>query len=146
MKFLRILGLAGMLLGVVGLLGSTIARQVYSTQAALIQRVTVADPDLAALTGDATNPIGEPQMLIISDPKAFVAGTGPRNSRLVDDDYLKSNGIYPLQLKTVHFVANSVALGAAIVSIVGIGLLLFVKSRACKLPAVPELKCERGND
>lgn len=132
MKFLKILGILAVVLGVIGLIGSVTARQVYGSRSQLIQRVTVVDPDLAALTGEATTPIGEPQVLIIEDEGAFVQGTGPNGARLADDAYLKQKGIYPLQLKTVHYVSDMVNMVAAVSVIIGGMLLFLVKRRPAK--------------
>lgn len=129
MKFLRILGIMASVLGVAGLLGSVIARQVYGSRAQLIQRVDPVDPNLAALTGDEHTPIGEPQILVINDPKAFLESTGPQGSRLVDDAYLKKQGIYPLQLKTVTFVTGLIMMASGISAAIGIGMLLMMRRK-----------------
>ncbi|MBZ0214819.1 MAG: hypothetical protein K8H99_13545, partial [Nitrospirae bacterium] len=56
--------------------------------------------------------IGPPEKMIIADPKAFLEGTGDDGARLADDDYMQSNGVYPLQLKSVEAVSNYVRLAS----------------------------------
>ena len=132
MKLLRILGLIALAAGMVGLLGSTIARQVYSSQAQLIQRVNPIDPDIAALTGETGNPVGEPQLMIIKDKGAFLEGETTEGAKLVDDSYLKDKGVYPLQLKTVKFATQMTLLASLVAT--GVGLAAFtVANRKHKL-------------
>lgn len=131
MKLLRTLGLVMLIMGMVGLLGSTIARQVYTSKAQLIQRATPADPDVATLTGETVNPIGEPQLMIIEDPKAFLPDKGEGGAKLVDDTYLKKNGIYPLQLKTVNFTSQVAMLASLVVAVLG-GLTAWAANRKQK--------------
>lgn len=121
------LGCAMLVMGMVGFLGSIIVPEVLRSKAQLTQRMTPYDADTAALTGDIGTPVGEPQPMIIDDERAFLKDKGENGVRLVDDNYLKSKGIYPLQVKTVDFVAGLVKIGTATVA--GIGLLLFLWTR-----------------
>ena len=121
------LGCAMMVMGMIGLLGSIIVPKVLSSKAQLTQRMTPYDADTAALTGDAGTTVGEPQMMIIDDERALLKGKGENGARLVDDNYLRAKGIYPLQVKTVNFTAGLIRLGTTTVA--GIGFLLFVWTR-----------------
>lgn len=127
MKLLNMLGCAMLVMGMVGLLGSIIVPKVLRSKAQLTQRMTPYDADTAALTGDIGTPVGEPQAMIIDDERAFLKGKGENGARLVDDNYLKAKAIYPLQIKTVDFVAGLVRLGIA--TLAGIGLVLFLWTR-----------------
>lgn len=127
MKALNLLGCAMLVLGMIGLLGSIILPRNLASKARLTQRMTPYDADTAALTGEIGTPVGEPQLMIIDDERAFLKGEGENGARLVDDNYLKAKGIYPLQVKTVNFVAGLARLGTAAVA--GIGLVLFVWTR-----------------
>jgi hypothetical protein len=66
-------------------------------------------------------PVGEPQLMIITDEKAFLGGKSESGARLVNDTYLKENGIYPLQAKTVSFVSKQAQIGSTIVAMLGLG-------------------------
>jgi hypothetical protein len=79
-----------------------LVERTYQRKAQLIQRVEY-DSASAALLGEVGPMVGSPQMMIIEDPKAFIGGNGPMGSLLVNDLYLKSHQIYPLQLQTVGF-------------------------------------------
>ena len=80
-----------------------LVERAYQRKAQLIQRVEF-DTTSAALLGEVGPMVGSPQMMIIEDPKAFIGGNGPMGSLLVNDLYLKSHQIYPLQLQTIAFV------------------------------------------
>jgi hypothetical protein len=95
----------------------------YEGRASLIQRVVV-DKTAGDLFGDANEPVGSPQELIIDDPKAFVSGSGPNGSKLVSESYLQEYKIYPLQIKTVRYVAGLVRLGAGVGLALGLLVLL----------------------
>jgi len=104
---LWILGALLLLLSPFGLGVGAFVEQGYAAKAQTVQRVKV-DKAAGDLFGDAAahTPVGSPQELIIEDPKAFVEGEGEGGAKLVDEDYLQSNNIYPLQLKTVRYVAE----------------------------------------
>ena len=129
MKFLKILGGIVFILGLIGLAGSIIVPARLSSQAQLIQRMTPYDADIAALTGDVGTPIGEPQQMIITDQAAFLPGKLDSGARQVNDNYLKEKGIYPLQVKTVNYVAGLVRLAAASALVVGLIAFLWANSR-----------------
>ncbi|MBV6491490.1 MAG: hypothetical protein CNCCGFBP_02092 [Fimbriimonadaceae bacterium] len=113
-----------MMLAVMSVLGLIVAALYQSnleSKATLTQRIKPYDSATAELLGEIGTPIGDPQLMIITDPKAFLPGKGEQGQRFVNDEYLKSNGIYPLQVKTVAFVGGIVKLGllgmAAVMSI-----------------------------
>lgn len=88
---------------------TSVAERSYASRAQLVQRMKVSEE--ARLFGDVGEPIGSPQMMIIDDPKAFMEETGPGGVRFVDEGYMEENGVYPLQLQTVEFIARSTRLG-----------------------------------
>ncbi len=118
-KFVNIVGIAVAVVGLVGLAAAPVVRVTYKDRAVLTQRVQI-DKAGASLFGDGTTPIGSPQLMIIDDPKAIVAQTGSeKQPRQVDDAYLKSHDIYPLQLKTVDFFVHWAQLGFIAATVVG---------------------------
>jgi hypothetical protein len=116
------LGLA-VLCGVV-LIGSFVVSSLMTQGAQLVQRI---EPNEAAsLFGDSSSPgtpIGSPQVMVIRDEKAFLEGQGEDGARFVDDNYLRQNNIYPLQVKTVEFFRNVVAFVAGLGTLLMGGLL-----------------------
>lgn len=126
-----LLGLA--LVGLVGRIATQIIATNMVAKAELIQRITPAEKEIAALTGDVGEPLGPPQMMIVNDEKAFLAQKGKEGQRLVDDAYLQKHGIYPLQVKTVNYVAGLV--GYAFLAIFLLGLIagFLVERRPSKL-------------
>ena len=101
----------------------------FTSRAKLTQRVQLPDSSVAELFGGEPTMIGSPQMMIIDDPEAVVPGKGPQGSVLVDDAYLQKTGQYPLQLKTVQFVAQIIRLTSGIAGVM-LGLLAwFVRHR-----------------
>jgi len=125
-------------LGVLGILAAGMAMIVAQSFASKAQLVQIVKPDAAeaALFGDsAGTPIGSPQEMIISDAKAFLPGEGKDGAKLVNDDYLKKNGIYPLQLQTVRFVSNIVLLVGGGLGVLGIAIGWFLRRRLLAKPA-----------
>jgi hypothetical protein len=92
-----------------------------SRDAQLVQLVQPDEVGLNSLFADSSGvpgtPIGSPQTMIISDPKAFMDGAGSNGEKYVNDAYLKANNIYPLQVKTVNFFRDSVAWVAGIAAV-----------------------------
>ena len=94
----------------------------------LIARIAFLASVIVAI---ATFPVGEfqgsPQQLVADIPEAAILeGSGPSGSILVDSAYLEEHGIYPQQLQTVVFLAEStrtVALYSALALMVGLLLL-----------------------
>jgi hypothetical protein len=112
-----------------------------SRDAQLIQLVQPDELGATSLFADSSGvpgtPIGSPQTMIISDPKAFMDGTGANGEKYVNDAYLKANNIYPLQVKTVNFFRDSVAWVA------GIAALLMGAFRWWWLRRTPKTMLER---
>ena len=103
-RFQRFLGVVAAL-SLITFATSFLVENSYAGKAQLVQRVEY-DPASVSLLGEVGPMIGSPQKMIIDDPKAFVKGNGPRGSLLVNDLYLKSHQIYPLQLQTVSFLSS----------------------------------------
>ena len=100
---------------------SVVVENDYRGRAQLVQRV---QRDAGAeLFGDAGTPLGSPQKLIIDDPKAYVEGEGESGARLVDDKYLTDHKIYPLQLKSIEYMASMTRLGTGAAALLALGLL-----------------------
>ncbi len=126
-----------MAIGAVGFMASFAVESSYAGRAVLAQRVERdSAADLFDDTGaGGTRPIGSPQMYVISDERAFLPEAGPDGSKLLSDDYLKEKGIYPLQLKTVQFVASMARLGTGGVVGLGLAVFYFARRRAAKASA-----------
>ena len=97
----------------------------YDGKAQLVQLVIPsAGADLFDEVGEFQ---GTPQQLVADIPEAAILeGSGPSGSILVDSTYLEEHGIYPHQLQTVVFLAEStrtVALYSALALMVGLLLL-----------------------
>lgn len=105
--------LAGLLavLALVALLGSLAVGTAMTRGATLVQRVEPAASAEALFGGDTGpgTPLGSPQRVVIRDEGAFLPGTAPGGARYVSEAYLRENGLYPLQVKTVEFIRNLVA-------------------------------------
>jgi len=128
-KFVRGAGLAIAILCALGLIALRFVRSSYTNRAVMTQRVQVDSAD--KLFGDGPTLIGSPQPMIIDDPKAVV---GTKDGiRQVDDAYLQSHHIYPLQLKTVDFTIT----WTRILCLAGlvVGALAFVLLTRRKQPA-----------
>lgn len=89
-------------------------------RAELVQRMKVHEPAMAELLGEVGTPIGEPQRMIIFDSSVFLEARGDQGQRLVDDTLMQERGVYPLQEKTVGFVAGLVKLGSVAVAVLAI--------------------------
>ena len=122
-RFRRWFAVLGLLaLAVVALALGTAAY--LSSQGQRVQLVVPQAASTSALFGDSGpgTLIGTPQNIIIRDSGAFLAGAAPDGSRYVSDTYLKAQGLYPLQVKTVQFVGSLVSLAALAAALV-FGLL-----------------------
>jgi hypothetical protein len=114
--------------GVLVVAGTYLVEGDYSRRAQLVQRVQ--RDETAELFGDPGTPIGSPQLLIIDDPKAIIEGRAEESgARLVDEGYLRKNEIYPLQMKTVSFIAGTVRLGGIALAVLGLGGIALVRRR-----------------
>jgi hypothetical protein len=124
-KFFRVAAAIVAVLSLVGLATLPSIRDSYKARAVLTQRVQV-DKAGASLFGDGMTPIGSPQLIIIDDPKAVIGKPDSKDGiRQVDDAYLQSHGIYPLQLKTVDYTVHLAQMALIAAVIIG-GLLIFV--------------------
>lgn len=124
MRFLRTFCALVLIGSTLALIISFPAERSYRSRAQLIQRVQV-DEASRLLFGDAGTPIGSPQKMIIDDPKAFLPGEVTGGVKQVDENYLVQKGIYPLQLKTVEFFAQSariISAALALLSLLGFWL------------------------
>jgi hypothetical protein len=132
-KFFRGAGMAAAVFGALGALSVPFVHQTYEAKSILTQRVQVDSAD--KLFNDGPTPIGSPQKMIIEDPKAVI---GTKDGiRLVNDGYLQSHHIYPLQLKTVDFDLENARTGFIVVSALGwlILLLIYRKQKREQLAA-----------
>ncbi len=113
--------LALIVTAVLAIVSSFIVARFVSRDAQLVQLVQPDEAGLNSLFADSSGvpgtAIGSPQTMIISDPKAFIEGTGSSGERYVNDAYLKANSIYPLQVKTVNFFRDSIVWVAGIAAL-----------------------------
>ena len=107
---------------------SWIVKQSMASKAVLVQRVQKDAASDLFDDGPGT-PIGSPQMLIIADPKAFIEGEGPEGSRLVDENYLVENKIYPLQLKTIEFISKIIVVAGVSAGTLFLLLTIWMRKR-----------------
>lgn len=126
MKILLFLAKLGAALAVLILVAGFPVRNHYASQAQLSQRIERSDSD--SLFGSKGAPLGEPQMYIVTDPKAYLPETGEGGVKLLDEAYLNKNGIYPLQLKSVDFALYWTRIGSA-AAIVVCGLVWVLLAR-----------------
>jgi hypothetical protein len=132
-KIVRVAGIVVTVLCLVGLATAPSIRDSYKSRAVLTQRVQI-DQAGATLFGDGTTPIGSPQLMIIDDPKAIVGQPKSKDGpRQVDDAYLKTHGIYPLQLKTVDYTLHLAQITLIAGVIVGLLAATLTRSRAVRL-------------
>ena len=73
--------------------------------------------------------IGSPQKFLALPSQAYMQGIGEKGAQLIDNVYLKQNGIYPFQVKTVEFIRNVIA----ICSLLGGILMLYLWAKANRL-------------
>jgi hypothetical protein len=116
--------LAGVLL-----VGSLVASSLLlrgSVYAQLAERLEAAE-----LFGESQNNvyIGSPQKFLAFPPEAYLQGIGEQGAQLINNAYLKQNGIYPFQVKTVEFIRNIIA----ICSLLGGMLMLLLWATANRL-------------
>lgn len=126
---LRRVALLLLVMGVLGAVGAEVVLRVYRGRAVLAQRVTLPDPDVADLFGSEPTPLGSPQLYVLQGSEALVPGSGKDGKpALLDQGVLDRTGQYPLQLKTVEFVARAVQIASAL-DLVTAWVLLLVLSR-----------------
>jgi hypothetical protein len=119
-------------LSLLGLLASVIVPGVLARQAKRAILVRPLDPDLAALTGESYTAVGQAQEYIIFDQRALLSGRSEAGEWLLNDDYLKKSGQYPLQLKTVTYVGRLAGIGSLFASATTALLLGWLRIRCCR--------------
>lgn len=106
-------------LGVLVIVATWIATAALASNALLVQRVEPQASGLASLFG-TSGPgtlIGSPQRVLPLDERAFLPGATPDGARFVNEAYLRDNGLYPLQVKTLEFVRDvTTAVGGAVIA------------------------------
>lgn len=123
MKTLRTVVIVLWVVCLVGLGGAFLIEKRYAGQAKLMQRVQPHEPAMAELLGEVGELVGSPQVMIVTDPEALIpAPQGYTGPQMVNEKVLKAKGVYPLQLKTVEFVAGMVRLGC-LAGLLVLGLL-----------------------
>lgn len=127
MRWVLRIGWILLVTGILVLIGSFPVRAHYAGQAQLIQRVETSDAD--DLFGGQGTPIGSPQQMIITDPKAFLEGESPEGARRVSENYLKDNQIYPLQLQTVDFAVSVARIAGGFEALAGLVLVIVARRR-----------------
>jgi hypothetical protein len=99
-------------------------RSNFAGRAKLAQRIEQSNAD--SLFDSQGAALGEPQLYIIDDPKAYLDGKGDEGQLLLNENYLKQNSIYPLQLQSVDFFATATRIGSGAALVVfGLGSLWF---------------------
>jgi hypothetical protein len=116
------------ILAVVVFIGSFVVSSVLTQGAVLAQRIEPSAASSLFADGGSGTPIGSPQVVVIRDEAAFLEGSAEGGARLVNEQYLRENSIYPLQVKTVEFFRNIVALVAGL----GAVLMGWLWSRAAR--------------
>jgi hypothetical protein len=114
------------------LIGSLVASSILlrgSVYAQLAEKLEAAE-----LFGETQNNvyIGSPQKFLAFPAQAYMQGIGEKGAQLVDNIYLRQNGIYPFQVKTIEFIRNVIA----ICSLLGGALMLVLWSRASRLSQI----------
>lgn len=102
----------------------------YASRAQLVQRVQ-PNPG-AELFGDSGTPIGSPQMMIIEDQRAFTGDRTEDGAAVVDDQFLRDNAIYPLQMQTVSYIAGLGRLGGGSGFVFFLAAWLLLRRRASR--------------
>lgn len=64
--------------------------------------------------------------MIIADSKAFLGKRAEEGAELVSEQYLKDHKVYPLQLKTVRYVAGLIRIASLVVLVLAAAGLLFI--------------------
>lgn len=125
MKLFRVALIVLVVASLVALVASFVAERSYASQAKLVQRVLV-DQAAFELFGETGTPIGEPELMIITDSKAFLGKKTDEGAEIVSEQYLKDHNVYPLQLKTVRYVAGLIRIASLVVLVLAAAGLLFV--------------------
>lgn len=129
MNIIRKLSLFAILFATIGLAATFAIEAGYASKGRLVQRIAPYEASVSELLGEKGEPVGSAQELVITDPKAFLPGKSADGAALVDESYLKKQGIYPLQVKTVHYVAGLAKLG--LLGMIALGGMMLVMVRRC---------------
>jgi len=125
MKFLIGFCRVAAVLAVLAFIATFPIRASFAGRAKLAQRIEQSNAD--SLFDSKGAPLGEPQLYIVDDPKAYLEGKGDQGQLLLNENYLKKNAIYPLQLQSVDFFASATRIGSAVAFVVfGLGSLWLV--------------------
>lgn len=82
------------------------------------------------LFGEEGERIGSPQRMVILDARAFMSNSPVNGAWTVDDNYLKANGIYPLQLQSVKAVTGVARIGFVAFILVSLTILALIKRKS----------------
>ncbi|MCW5938896.1 MAG: hypothetical protein KF884_04855 [Fimbriimonadaceae bacterium] len=132
-RILRTTSLAVVVLGAATVVGSFLVRdqmRASSDRYQLVRKTSQSE-----LFGDVGEPIGSPQVYVVTDPQAVLPGTGADGVKLLDDDYLRKKGSYPLQMQTVDAIADYARLGGGLAVLAGAGGLLLARRRSAQRSA-----------
>jgi hypothetical protein len=116
------------ILALVVCIAAGVAGAILGSQVQLVQRIEPHEPAMAQLLNEPGVPIGDPGEYIIFDQKAFLEGAGPGGARLISEKYLREQGIYPWQWRTVALLRNAIMFGSGISALL-LGLLAWRLSR-----------------
>ncbi len=128
MKLFRIALIVLAVASTTALIASIVIERFYASQAKLVQRVLV-DQAAFELFGETGTPIGGPELMIITDSKAFVGKKTAEGAEIVSEQYLRDHKVYPLQLKTVRYVAGLVRIASLVGLVLAAGALLLLARR-----------------
>jgi len=122
--------LAATFLGLLALGGLVAVLFAFQREAQLASKAVVAQrvrpSSEAALFGDIGENIGSPTEYVIEDPHALLDHKGPNGMALLDESYLEKSGKYPLQMKTVRFMASVTKVGGGLIFLVSGGILFLL--------------------
>ena len=96
----------------------------YESRAQKVQVVRI-DKTQHNPFGPVTIDVGDPIMVILDDPAAFLKNTTGTGLKMVDEDYIKQHGDAALQLKSMESVIGLARVGCVLSLIAaGVGLVL----------------------
>lgn len=127
MKIILRLSQIGILLAILAFIATFPVRANYAGRAQLSVRIERNNSD--SLFGSAGTPLGDAQLYIVDDPKAYLEGEGMNKSKLLDENYLKAHKIYPLQLQTVDFFVAYTRYGSLAATLTFLVILYWSRSR-----------------
>jgi hypothetical protein len=132
MKFMRAV-LWVMLFGAfLGFMFSFAMETSFSSRAQKVQVVRI-DKTKHSPFGPVTIDVGDPAMLIVDDPKAFLKNKTATGLRMLDEEYVKQHGDGALQLNAMTSIIV-LARAGCVLSILAAGAGLFLIRRISMLP------------